>query len=74
MDTPVPASQKFALAADKVKSVLGCIRRRVASRSRKVILRLCSAPVESHLEHWAQLWAPQYQRHVDPGEGPAKGH
>lgn len=65
----MPVSQKFALAADKVKSVLGCIRRRVASRSRKVILRLCSAPVESHLERWAQ-----YKRHVDPGEGPAKGH
>ena len=38
-------SQQYALAGKKAKSFLGCIRRSVASRSKKVILPLWSALV-----------------------------
>jgi len=43
-------SQQCVLAARKVDSILGCIRRNVASRSRKGIIPLSSALVRPQLE------------------------
>jgi len=43
-------TQQRALTAQKVICVLGCIKRSVASRSREVILPLCSTLVRPHLE------------------------
>ena len=55
----------MSLAAQKANCNLGCIKRILSSRSREVILPLCSALVRPHLEYCVQMWSPQYRRDVD---------
>ncbi|GAB0209195.1 hypothetical protein GRJ2_003385200 [Grus japonensis] len=65
IDEKLNMSQQCALAAQKANCVLGCIKRSVTSRSREVILPLCSALVRPHLEDCIQLWSPQHRKDMD---------
>ena len=50
VDDRVTMSQQRALGAKKGKGILGCIKRRMASRTREVLLPLYTALVRPHLE------------------------
>lgn len=58
-------SRQWAFAAKKVGSILGCIRKGIASSLREVILPLWSALVRTHLKCSDQLWAPQNKGDLD---------
>ncbi|GAB0194656.1 hypothetical protein GRJ2_001930900 [Grus japonensis] len=65
VDEKLNMSWQCALAAQKANRVLGCITGSVTSRSREVILPLCSALVRPHLEYCVQLWGAQYRRDME---------
>jgi len=73
LDEKLDMTQQCALTAQKANHILGCIKRSMASRSREVILPLCSALVRPHLESCVQLWSPHYKKDMElldrvPGE------
>ena len=58
-------NQQSALTAQKANHILSFIKRSMASRSREVILLLCSVQVRPHLEHCVQLRSPHFRIDID---------
>jgi len=63
VDNRLALSQQCALTARKANGILGCIKKSVASRSRKVTLPFYCVLVRSHPEYWVQFWALQFNKH-----------
>ena len=66
--------QQCALTSQRANRILGCIKIRVTSRLREVILPACSALVRPHLEYCIQIWSPQYRREIPVGVSSEEGH
>ena len=65
IDGNLDMSQQCALAAQKAKHILGCIKRSVASRLRDVTRPFYSELVRPHLEYCIQVWSPLCRRDID---------
>ncbi|KAK4832450.1 hypothetical protein QYF61_023174 [Mycteria americana] len=74
VDEKLDMSWQCALAAQKANHILGRIKSSLASRSREVILPLCSALVRPHLEFCVQPWGAQHRKDRDLLGSPEEGH
>jgi len=65
VDDRLTMNRKCALVAKKANSILGCMKKSVTSRSRKVLLPVYSARGRPHLESCVQLWALWFKKYEE---------
>lgn len=61
-------SQRCASVAKKANGISGCVKNRVAGRSKEMILLLNSGLVRPHLKCCVQFWATQLMKGRKPLE------
>ena len=72
MDGKLDMTKQCALIAQKANDILGCIKRSIVSRSKEVILLLCSVLVRPHLHPDMEFSVQQKYKLV--GVCPEEGH
>jgi len=65
VDDKLNMSRQCVLAVQKANHILGCMPSSMASRSREMILRLCSTLVRAYLESCVQLWSLQHRQDMN---------
>ena len=61
VDNRLAVNHQCAFVARKANSILGCIKKRMASRPREMIFSIHSAMAMSHLKFCIRFWAPQFK-------------